>query len=164
MAEYVSDDALSYGTTTTDDSEDEEAAEPQGEGQTDDEWHEQEEHGWLQWQLVPPHAEVPTRCAYRWQRDKRLYVPIFELRPWENDLDLFGRWRRFEMYFRSLPNLYFMLQVDPEGNFGIAYVYEGPYVTGTHRRALRNLILERGGFEWYQMLAAVLPPLGHLRV
>ena len=37
-------------------------------------------------------------------------------------------------------------------------------MTGAHRRALRNLILERGGFEMYQMLTAVLPPLGHLRV
>ena len=107
---------------------------------------------------------MPTRCAYRWQRDNRLYVPIFELRPWENDLDLYDRWRRFELYFKSLPNLYISLQVDPEGNFGMAYEYEGPYVTAQHRHALSNLILEAGGVEWYQMLTAVLPPLGRLRV
>ena len=162
MGEYVSDDALSYGTTTTDDSEDEAAAEPQGEGHTDDEWWEQEEHGCLHWQLA--HDELPTGCAYRWRRDRRLYVPVFELRPWESDLDLYSRWGSFERYFTNFPNLHIGLQVDPKGNFGMAYVYEGPYVSGEHRRALRNLILEMGGFEWYQMLTAVLPPLGRLKV
>ena len=162
MAEYVSDDALSYGTNTTDGSEDEEAAEPQGEERADDEWWEQEEHGWLRWQLA--HNTLPPRCAYRWRRDGRLYVPVFELQPWESDLDLYVRWRGFKRYFTDFPDLHIGLQVNPRGNFGMAYEYEGPYVTAEHRRALSNLILEAGGFEWYQMLTAVLPPLGRLRV
>ena len=43
-------------------------------------------------------------------------------------------------------------------NRNCRYHYVGPYVTAEHRRALNNLIIERDGFEMFQVLTALLPP------
>ena len=105
---------------------------------------------------------VPERNAFRWDEDNHYYVPEFTLKPGENELDLYFRWREFEAYFRHSPDLWVALQVDPRGNLGCHYVYVGPYITAEHRRALNNLIFERGGFNMFQMLAALLPPTATL--
>ena len=117
------------------------------------------EDGWLHWQEVRPDAGVPVQNAYWWLTDGHHYVPAFTLKPGKNELDLYLRWRQFESYFRLLPNLWVALRVDPEGNrSNCRYHYVGPYVTAEHRCALNNLIIERDGFEMFQVLTALLPP------
>ena len=78
---------------------------------------------------------VPERNSFRWEQDNNFYVPEFMLKPGENELDLYFRWREFETYFRHCPDLCMALKVDPKGNFDCHYDYVGPYITTAHRQA-----------------------------
>ena len=161
-AEWITDDAISNGTTTSSVTSDEEALQhyhgPHAGDENEDEW--------LRWVNVSPLMDaattVPTRNAYRWYG--RYYLPVFFIRPGEvePELDLYARWKVFEDYFGPSPDLWFALQVDPMGYMGHHYRYEGPYVTAEHRRAMKSLVIEKAGCQLFQVLTAIMPPTATL--
>ena len=167
-AEWVTDDAISSGTTSYTTTDDEalqhyHGLEAQDGDEQDGDEHEDE---WLRWvnvsALLGATTTVPTRNAYGWNGQH--YLPVFFIRPGEREpeQDLYGRWKVFEDYFGPSPDLWFALQVDPMGYMGHHYRYEGPYVTAEHRRAMKSLVIEKAGCQLFQVLTAIMPPTATL--